>query len=333
MNVHYDDLERREVRWVVNGRDESYELSMWANLCDGECEVPEIEEEEEIVTNLMYWSDPNTWARHRERNYRTDEDGLPLDGEEVEIMVDMDVIYDIGTSPVFKNLQVNGKLSFKRSEPALLQAYSIWIRAGEVNVGTKEEPFDSTVEFKLHGNQESPSEFTFSASVPTSNKNLIVTGKLNMYGTPRTRMTRLLQSAYPNQNTLLVEPGLDYVNGDQLGLPATNVVVYSSETVTVESYDANSGLVTLTEPLKGYHFGQTESTGEDYSGVDMRGEVLLLTSNVNVTANTDSTSMTRNYPKPFGCQIIVADFFEPLDFKYRYGEIELDNIAVYGCSQ
>jgi len=54
-----------------------------------------------------------------------------------------------------------------------------------------------------------------------------------------------------------VDTGLDYVKGDKLGLPATNVEVLDSETVVVESYDSDSGLVTLTEPLKGYHFGQT----------------------------------------------------------------------------
>ena len=68
-------------------------------------------------------------------------------------------------------------------------------------------------------------------------------------------MTRLLRSAYPNTNTLMVDVGLDFVNGDKLGLPATNVKVDDSETVVVESYDPNSGLITLVEPLKGYHFG------------------------------------------------------------------------------
>lgn len=101
----------------------------------------------------------------------------------------------------------------------------------------------------------------------------------------------------------------------------------------VESYDPFSGVVTLTEPLKGYHYGHPKTTAGQFSGVDMRGEVLLLTSNVNVTASTDSTSMTLAYPRPFGCQILVSDFFEPADFTYRYGEINLDNISVFNCSQ
>ena len=78
---------------------------------------------------------------------------------------------------------------------------------------------------------------------------------MNMFGTPRTRMTRLLESAYPNQEHLIVDTGLDWKNGDKLALPATNIDTHSSETVIVEDYDSESGLVTLTEPLRGYHFG------------------------------------------------------------------------------
>ena len=130
-----------------------------------------------------------------------------------------------------------------------------------------------------------------------------------------------------------MDMGLDWVNGDKLGLPATNVEVYDSETVIVESYDPGSGLVELTAPLQGYHFGASDSTADDYSGIDMRGEVLLLSSNVNVTASTDALSMTPAYPRPYGCQILVSDFFEPSDFTYRYGSINFDNVAVYNCSQ
>ena len=114
-------------------------------------------------------------------------------------------------------------------------------------------------------------------------------------------MTRLLESVYPLQEHLVVETGLDWKLGDKLALPATNADTHSSESVIVEDYDPESGLVTLTEPLRAYHFGATKSTEEDFSGVDMRGEVLLLSSNVNVTASTDAASMTPAYPEPYGC--------------------------------
>lgn len=309
MNVVYNETETREMHWVVNGRDDSWNVLLTGYRCKDYCKIDPVPPTPDNDRPQMLWSDINTWTNLPGR--------IPIEGDEVHILPGWDVVYDIETSPVFKNIEINGKLSFQRGKPALLQAFAIWIRSGEVNVGTEAEPFDSTVEIRLHGNNTSPSEFVFAPHIAVGNKNLIVTGKLNMFGTPRNRFTRLLDSAYPNQNTLIVSTGLDYVNGDMLGLPATNIDVHNSETVIVESYDPNSGLVTLTEPLRGYHFGQTESTADSYSGVDMRGEVLLLNSNVNVTASTDAMSMTPAYPRPYGCQILVSDFIEPADFTYR----------------
>ena len=66
--------------------------------------------------------------------------------------------------------------------------------------------------------------------------------------------------------------------------------------MTVESYDPLTGIIDLVEPLERYHFGARESTEDQYSGIDMRGEVLLLSSNVNITANTDSSSQTVAHP-------------------------------------
>ena len=157
------------------------------------------------------------------------------------------------------------------------------------------------MEIRLHGNNSSPSEFVFSPSIPVGNKNFIITGTVSMYGQPRERLTRLLRPAYPGEDYLMVAPGLDYVNGDKIGLPATNIDPYNSETVIVESYDSESGQMMLVEPLKGYHFGAQKSTEDDYEGIDMRGEVLTLSSNVNITASTDALSMTPAYPQPYGC--------------------------------
>ena len=50
--------------------------------------------------------------------------------------------------------------------------------------------------------------------------------------------------------------------------------------VFVKSYDASTGLVTLNTSLSYYHFVAASSTASKYSGVDIRGEVLLLTRNV-----------------------------------------------------
>jgi hypothetical protein len=64
---------------------------------------------------------------------------------------------------------------------------------------------------------------------------MVVTGKLNMFGEPKTRVTRLLEPVIPGGNTLIVETGPgDWIEpGDKLGLPATGNRSSDSETVTV----------------------------------------------------------------------------------------------------
>ena len=51
------------------------------------------------------------------------------------------------------------------------------------------------------------------------------------------------------------------------------------------SYDNITGIVTFTNPLKFYHWGQETSTTSQYNGVDMRGEVIMLSRNVKVIGN------------------------------------------------
>lgn len=74
----------------------------------------------------------------------------------------------------------------------MINTYSLWVRAGVMEIGTPTVPFNSTVEIRLHGNNTSPSEFVFSPSIKPSNKNFIITGTANFYGNPRSGSTRLL---------------------------------------------------------------------------------------------------------------------------------------------
>jgi len=51
-----------------------------------------------------------------------------------------------------------------------------------------------------------------------------------------------------------------------------------SDYAEIATYDSSSGIATVTTGLSFYHFGG-DSTVSDY-GVDMRGEVVLLSRNV-----------------------------------------------------
>jgi len=79
---------------------------------------------------------------------------------------------------------------------------------------------------------------------------------------------------------LSVEAGLDWVAGDQIGLAPTATQWQHYEKATIASYNGITGALTLTAPLKYYHFGTATTTATNYQGLDMRGEVILLTRNI-----------------------------------------------------
>ena len=103
--------------------------------------------------------------------------------------------------------------------------------------------------------------------------------------------------------------------------------------MTIAEYIAESGQVTLETPLEKYHFGAQESTADQYSGIDMRGEVMLLTRSIMITASYDTDSSTKAHPEAWGCQMILSDFFEPDNFEYREANIDLNYVSLYNCSQ
>lgn len=141
------------------------------------------------------------------------------------------------------------------------------------------------------------------------------------------------EPANPGDLKFKVAPDLDWKAGDLLGLAPTNMDATAYEYVTIKSYNAGSGEVEAEEKLKAYHYGAPDSTGDKYRGVDMRGEVLLLSRNIMITSNQEKNSTHLTHPDPWPCRVIVADFFEPSDLTLRTGEIMWDGIGIHDCSQ
>jgi len=105
-----------------------------------------------------------------------------------------------------------------------------------------------------------------------------------MYGKQRSfKMTRLTKPAVAGDTTITIDKkNVDLKEGDRIALAPTSVTYNEGETRNVASYDASTGVVTLDEALKWYHFGAEESTANLYNGVDMRGEVLSLSRNIKI---------------------------------------------------
>jgi len=95
--------------------------------------------------------------------------------------------------------------------------------------------------------------------------------------------------------------------------------------VFVESYDNITGKITLKSKLNYYHWGRATSTGigSDFDGVDMRGEVMILTRNIKINAEDIES---------WGGQIVTSDTIE-FSGKARYGHTIMDNVEIFNCSQ
>ena len=79
-----------------------------------------------------------------------------------------------------------------------------------------------------------------------------------------------------------VATGLDWKTDDEIAFPATTLRYNDTDYAKIASYDSATGVVVLDRPLTAYHYGAAATTATAYNGVDMRGEVYLLTRNVKI---------------------------------------------------
>jgi hypothetical protein len=62
--------------------------------------------------------------------------------------------FDMEDSPVYQLIRVNGYLSFLGGSNLTLNAKHIFIRAGELHIGSKDDPYNGTATIKLHGEKD-----------------------------------------------------------------------------------------------------------------------------------------------------------------------------------
>lgn len=83
-------------------------------------------------------------------------------------------------------------------------------------------------------------------------------------------------------------------------------------------------MLTLDSALDFYHYGASASNAADYDGLDMRGEVRLLTRNVRIVGNDNNDN--------WGGNILTMDRME-FDGSMRIATTKLDSVEVDKCSQ
>lgn len=77
-----------------------------------------------------YWNNSADWPNNT----------IPGEGDDVHIEPGWNMVFNLNPSPVFKLLRVNGKLTFENRTDTHLRVKHLFIRAGELHIGSKEYP-------------------------------------------------------------------------------------------------------------------------------------------------------------------------------------------------
>lgn len=221
------------------------------------------------------WSDPATWGG-----------AVPADGASVTIPAGKAVLLDRDVS--LANLTVDGTLVFARRD---LQLEADWVLVhGTMQVGTERAPFRQRATIRLR--DLAPGE-----DVMRMGDKLIgvMGGTLDLHGTPRVAWTRLAATAAPGADRITLERAVDWRAGDRIAIASTDFARSQDEEATVVAVAGT--VVTLDRPLQHQHFGVLQ----DFDGrtVDQRAEVALLTRNVTVEGESESSAAG------FGAQVMV----------------------------
>ena len=65
------------------------------------------------------------------------------------------MLLDIEETPIFSMLQVNGRLTFEDANKDIhLRSKYIFVRAGEIRIGTVDTPYQRTARITLFGEKE-----------------------------------------------------------------------------------------------------------------------------------------------------------------------------------
>lgn len=88
------------------------------------------------------------------------------------------MLFDVDETPILNMIQINGRLTFEDDVKDLhLRAKYIFIRAGELIIGTADTPFKKNAKITLFGEKENQ-HMVYDNAIEAGNKILVNTNKL-----------------------------------------------------------------------------------------------------------------------------------------------------------
>lgn len=177
-NIVYNETEIRETHFIINGKNETnpYARQRLHNLgwrCIGPCNE-KLEEDVEDETVIRYWNNSADWPSGK----------VPEEGEDVHIEPGWNMIFNMNPSPVYKLIRVNGILTFDNSTDTHLRCKHLFIRAGELHVGTEQEPYQPNGRITLYGEKQMET-IVYDNAIEAGNKLIANINVMRIYGRKR----------------------------------------------------------------------------------------------------------------------------------------------------
>ena len=188
----------------------------------------------------------------------------------------MHVVLDVD-SPALRSLTIDGKLSFSDDRDIGLETEWIYLRGGELEIGSEADPYTRKA------------TITLTDKVPGEDVNtmgdrgiVLMGGTLSLHGDREHTWSKLARTAERGSTRIEVLNAGGWRAGDEIVLASTDFDPRQAERRTIAAVQGNT--LTLDRPLDYMHFGEITF------GVDERGEVGLLTRNIRIQASDDAES-------------------------------------------
>src|SRR5690606_8365896 len=151
--------------------------------------------------------------------------------------------------PELRSLTVDGKLTFADDRDLELTTDWIYLRGGELAIGTEARPHTRKA------------TITLTDKVPGEDVNtmgdrgiMLMRGTLNLHGDRENTWTKLAGTAEAGSTRIEVLDASGWRQGDEIVLASTDFDPRQAEKRTVAAIDGNT--ITLARPLEYMHFGK-----------------------------------------------------------------------------
>jgi transcriptional/translational regulatory protein YebC/TACO1 len=94
------------------------------------------------------------------------------------------MIFNLNPSPKYTLIRVNGKLTFDNTTDTHLRAKHIFIRAGELHIGSEEYPYLPKGRITLYG-EKGAETMVYDNAIEAGNKLIANVGIFRIYAKPR----------------------------------------------------------------------------------------------------------------------------------------------------